>query len=217
MADNTSDPKDLSRLIRKFTHDLGNLLVAVVGNGELLLEEGDLPEEARLALKEMVDGAVQASDLNYEFQRRFSGMGNAPKSVSETGGRAVLVVDDQEVVRSLGQTILGKEGYQVITASSALEAIAQFERHKDQLLCVLLDLTLPDASPRELLRRLGSARPQVALYAMSANPHEEAEDLQRAVDAVLQKPFFAEDLVNLVKSGRTSSEAERENREMAHT
>ena len=67
----------------------------------------------------------------------------------------ILVVDDEEDLRSLLEVNLAREGFEVVTAASGSEALAQVEAHHPQL--VVLDLMLPDLSGTEVCRRIRSS------------------------------------------------------------
>ncbi len=112
---------------------------------------------------------------------------------------AVLVVDDEALIRwSLGQA-LGDAGYSVQFASTAAETRLALLDSGDPLV-VLLDLKLPDASDLSLARHIRAARPDAAVIMMTA--HGTNDDVSQALIAgvlcVVSKPFDVAEVVALV-------------------
>lgn len=64
----------------------------------------------------------------------------------------ILVVDDEDDLRGLLELNLVREGFEVVTAASGLEALEQMEKHRPRL--VVLDLMLPDLQGTEVCRRI---------------------------------------------------------------
>ena len=59
------------------------------------------------------------------------------------GRGLVLVVEDEPLMRELAEIMLQHIGYEVITAADGVEAREVFQQHKDEIRCVLCDLTMP--------------------------------------------------------------------------
>jgi UDP-3-O-[3-hydroxymyristoyl] N-acetylglucosamine deacetylase len=101
----------------------------------------------------------------------------------------VLVVDDEERIRSSLRAILSDEGYRVLDtdiASQALEIVAN-----DQPSLVLLDVWMPEIDGIELLRQIKNSRPQLPVIMISGHAN-----IQNAVAATrlgasdfIEKPF----------------------------
>lgn len=60
-----------------------------------------------------------------------------------TGNEIVLLVDHEDLILSVGEQLLRKLGYQVLTARSGLQAIDIFEKNRDQIHLIILDLVMP--------------------------------------------------------------------------
>ena len=111
---------------------------------------------------------------------------------------AILVVDDEEAIRSALKRFLLGQGYEVVTAATGAEAVQAVQRHK--LACVLLDVRLPDASGVDLVRWIrsyeqGQERFTVVI-ALTRAPEEYPVDMARAVgfDAYFTRPPTTDDL-----------------------
>ncbi len=113
---------------------------------------------------------------------------------------AVLIVDDESLIRwSIAQS-LEAEGFPVVEAASAREALACLDR-RDDIGVVLLDLKLPDSSDLGLLRLLRHHAPNWRIVLMTA--HGTSEVLEEAVRAgafrAVGKPFDMNDMVGIVR------------------
>jgi two-component system cell cycle sensor histidine kinase/response regulator CckA len=109
---------------------------------------------------------------------------------------AILVVDDEPLVRTMARTILADHGYMVLTASSAEEALTLLSRSDPPVDVLLTDLVMPGLSGRELMERVRQSWPRVKLlcmsgYVMPADKQPEA--------GYLQKPFTSAELVARVR------------------
>jgi DNA-binding NtrC family response regulator len=112
----------------------------------------------------------------------------------------ILVVDDENLIRwSLAES-LEAEGFTVLEAGSAREALACLDQHHD-VGVVLLDLKLPDSSDLTLLHRLRLLAPASRVILMTA--HGTAEILEEAIRAgafrAVGKPFDMADMVAIVR------------------
>ncbi len=70
----------------------------------------------------------------------------------------VLLVEDEETLRRLGERLLRASGYTVISAADGLEAIAAAERYGKPVDLLLTDVLMPGMNGRELARRLADAK-----------------------------------------------------------
>jgi DNA-binding NtrC family response regulator len=119
---------------------------------------------------------------------------------------AVLVVDDEVLIRWSLSERLAEEGYPVRQASSGAEAISVLSMLVDQPTIVLLDLRLPDVNDLTLFRRIRSLRPDVPVILMTA--HGSAEQAQEAMAEgafrFVGKPFEMAEIAALVGEARAS-------------
>jgi two-component system cell cycle sensor histidine kinase/response regulator CckA len=113
----------------------------------------------------------------------------------------VLLVDDEEAVRSIAATVLEIHGAGALTAASGDEALALLRTHGEKISLVLLDLTMPGINGEETLRRmrmLGARQPVILMSGYS-----EIETMQHSanlgVAGFIQKPFEVETLLAKTK------------------
>ncbi|HET8532965.1 MAG TPA: response regulator [Methylomirabilota bacterium] len=119
----------------------------------------------------------------------------------------VLVVEDEEEVRSLTRDVLEMHGYAVLEALDSADALRLGETHPGRLDLLITDVVMPRMSGPELARRLRARRPELRVLCMSGYP----EGAQRGVtadagtwNAWLQKPFSPDGLIAKVRECLTS-------------
>ncbi len=117
------------------------------------------------------------------------------------GTETILVVEDEKLLLRLISRILARQGYRVIEASSAGEAILASERYEDSIDMMLTDVIMPQMSGVELGERLLAAHPGMKVlymsgYTDSAIVHHEL--LNEGV-MFIQKPFSAEKIALKVR------------------
>jgi len=111
-------------------------------------------------------------------------------------GGTVLLVDDEETVRAVGEKMLQALGLTVITAVDGRDAVELFRKHADEIAAVLLDLTMPHMDGEETLRELRRIRPMVRVLLSSGyNEHEvEQRFAGKGLAGFVQKPYALSDL-----------------------
>ncbi len=122
----------------------------------------------------------------------------SPFSAESEAGPLVLVIDDNDEVRSLIERILIHAGYRVKAVASGGEALELIERDSE-IACALVDLTLADANGYDLCRRIAVRDARIPLALISGYPVDASHLGEMPVVATLQKPFRAEALLELVQ------------------
>jgi signal transduction histidine kinase len=107
----------------------------------------------------------------------------------------VLVVDDDDAVRSTVTTILARNGLEVVAAASGAEAIAIVSARAAELDLVLLDVTMPGMDGATTLRALREIRSDVPVVLMSGYTEGLAGRLEGEPVDFIQKPFSANELL----------------------
>src|SRR6266571_2591092 len=126
----------------------------------------------------------------------------APQGKATAGGsETILVVEDEEAVRSLSRRALEASGYTVLAAADGPDAVRRLERYGGPIHLVLTDVIMPGMNGRELAQRLVQRRPGLRVLYMSGYPGD-AIVHRGALEpgtAFLQKPFMPEDLARKVR------------------
>jgi CheY-like chemotaxis protein len=106
-------------------------------------------------------------------------------------GATVLVVDDDEMVRNMSATMLRHLGFSVIEAKDGIEAVEIFRQHKDEIRCVLSDLTMPRMDGWETLAAMRELSPGIPVILSSG--YDEAQVMAgkhtEHPNAFLGKPY----------------------------
>src|SRR5689334_10356970 len=104
---------------------------------------------------------------------------------------SVLVVDDESSVLRVLEVTLQRQGLRVYTARGGREALAVFEKHRDEIGVVLLDVQMRGMDGPQTLAALRELDPEVRCCFMSgyAAGHSVEELRTMAVAFVFEKPF----------------------------
>jgi signal transduction histidine kinase len=122
------------------------------------------------------------------------------QELRHNGGGVVLVVDDQEQIRSFTKMALERVGYEVITAADGREGVEMFGKHKDSLRVVLLDMTMPVMEGKAAFKEMAQINDSVPVILMSGY-HEQDVTNQfagRGLAGFIQKPFQIYELLKTV-------------------
>jgi two-component system KDP operon response regulator KdpE len=133
----------------------------------------------------------------------------------------ILLVEDEELNRTLVRAVLTRAGNEAVRAAEVLEAptlaAAREKLGTADVDVVLLDMNLPDGNGLTLAGEIAAAqpaseraRPAVIAVTASVLPQERAAALAAGCDGFLDKPYAAADLVSVVAehlAGRAPSVA----------
>ncbi len=118
-------------------------------------------------------------------------------------GGTVLLIDDEEMVRNMAAEMLRLLGFTTLQAKDGIEAVELFRRHKDEIRCVLCDLTMPRMDRWETLAALRKITPGIP--AILSSGYDEAQvmtgDHPEWPQAFMGKPYLFEELRGVL--GRT--------------
>ncbi len=116
--------------------------------------------------------------------------------------QTILLVEDEEMLRELGVSILESEGFRVLAAKDGVEAVALFETHCDEIGLVVCDLGLPRLGGREAFLKMKESRPGVRAIVASGylEPAIRSEMLKAGVIDTIQKPYDFNDLLAKIRS-----------------
>jgi signal transduction histidine kinase/CheY-like chemotaxis protein len=122
--------------------------------------------------------------------------GAPPAAAAWQHSGTVLVVDDEECVRTVTEYVLATFGFDTVPAADGEAALAAFAAKPDRFVFVLLDLILPGISGRKVLDRLREIRPDVPVLLVSGYSENDSASPFAAdgVTAFLQKPYTRETL-----------------------
>jgi CheY-like chemotaxis protein len=117
-------------------------------------------------------------------------------------GATILVVEDEDTLRFSVSKILGKKGFSVVEAGDGSVAIDFLRSHKGDIDIILLDMTIPGASSRDVLAEAQRLRPATKVILTSAYSREmvTASVDTPQIKGFIRKPFRLDDLVGLLRN-----------------
>src|SRR5258706_7909952 len=117
------------------------------------------------------------------------------------GAETILVVEDDESVRSLVKEVLAGSGYQVLEAASGAAALSICARHESPIHLLLTDVVMPEMSGRELSDLLTRIRTGMKVLFMSGYPDESIvhHGVLDEKKEFIQKPFASDILARKVR------------------
>jgi two-component system, cell cycle sensor histidine kinase and response regulator CckA len=121
--------------------------------------------------------------------------------LSQGSGELVLVVDDEPAVRRLAETILSRNGYRTVLAADGREGLSLYEQHRGEIKLIVSDLMMPQMDGPSFIRALREQQSDVkAIIITGLGEEGRIGDARSAgVDAILNKPFTAEQLLTQMK------------------
>ena len=133
--------------------------------------------------------------------------GFAPQAAPGHG--TVLLVDDDETIRSFAGAALAAAGYAVVTATDGEDALLKLRRDPLHFDAVLLDLTMPKLDGEDTLMALRMLAPNLPVVLTSGHAEETVAQrfVGRGVADFLPKPFVGEMLVTSINAAIARSRA----------
>lgn len=116
-------------------------------------------------------------------------------------GKTILVVDDEQFLLEMIRSTLESFGYQVISTNDGKDALGEFERKRERISAVLVDMMMPGMDGGAVIRELRKSNPTLPIVACSGlhARGRENEAIQAGANAFLSKPFSDEQLVETLQ------------------
>ncbi len=124
------------------------------------------------------------------------------QSSGQGGTQTILFVDDEEVLRSLGQRALERFGYRVLLAADGIEAVRLFREHVNEIDLVILDLSMPRKGGEDAYQEMRNIRTDLRIL-LCCGYNEAIANTKIAGDNVvgfLPKPWGIDTLADTVQS-----------------
>ena len=126
-------------------------------------------------------------------------------------GATVLIVDDEEGLRSLMAEALDAAGARVLQAVDGEDGIEQFVGHRDEIDVVVLDLTMPKLNGDEVFRQIKASRATAHVILCSGYTEEDVghQFVGQGLAGFIEKPFTPSVLINKIRGLLVKDEAEK--------
>jgi PAS domain S-box-containing protein len=113
------------------------------------------------------------------------------------GSGLVLVIDDDDIVRTVAQRVFERAGFTVQTAASGQQGLEFFRQHAVEIRLVLLDMTMPGLSGEQTIHELQALRSDVKILVSSGFSEDEAQNrlADNGVASFIKKPWRGAELL----------------------
>jgi len=125
-----------------------------------------------------------------------------PKETWKAVGN-VLVVDDQENVRAVSQTMLERSGFEVEACDSAQAALEIIREHPDYFSVIVTDHNMPEMTGLDLMKEMAKEKPDLPFILVSGYSPDKMSDVMQeynALKAVIKKPIDSAELTKAVQN-----------------
>ncbi|HPA45462.1 MAG TPA: response regulator [bacterium] len=117
------------------------------------------------------------------------------------GDETILLVDDEELIRNLGQSILEGKGYTVLLASDGNEGLRIYHRERKRIDLTILDLSMPFLSGQEVLEQILAVDPNARViissgYSENGHVHPPSKS---GIVGYVAKPYRPDQLAEIVR------------------
>ncbi len=128
-----------------------------------------------------------------------------PLSELRGEGQRVLLVEDEDSVRDLAQTILTSYGYEVVEARSCEEALERFHEAADSFDLLFSDVVLPDRDGLSLAEEIAGHRPDLPIVLTSGYTDDQSRWplIREKAYPFLEKPYSVDGLLGVIKRAVT--------------
>lgn len=112
----------------------------------------------------------------------------------ESGTERILLVEDEDSLRTIVSDELQRCGYSVVTARDGKDAIDVYRSEGESIDCILLDIGLPKISGKDVLEHIRAGNPNVPVIIISGfvNTAQREELAHMGAQAVIEKPYKIE-------------------------
>jgi PAS domain S-box-containing protein len=124
-----------------------------------------------------------------------------PANAIERGSETILLVEDEEEVRTVARRVLAEAGYTVLEAANAVEAVEVFDRSRGAVAMLVSDVVMPGLNGHELSQMLRLRSPRLRTLFVSGYSFDARGDSSGFDDvSFLAKPYDPTDLARRIRS-----------------
>ncbi|MDY7031238.1 MAG: ATP-binding protein [Thermodesulfobacteriota bacterium] len=119
-----------------------------------------------------------------------------------TGNERILFVDDETALVDISQQMLGRFGYEVVTDTSSVEALAIFQADPYKFDLVITDMTMPKMTGAELAKRIMEIRPDMPIILCTGFSEIISEERAKGIGIreFVMKPMIGREMAKLIRN-----------------
>jgi PAS domain S-box-containing protein len=123
----------------------------------------------------------------------------------------VLIADDEKYIRDLTTKMLNISGYKVYLARNGKEAINLFTEKRDEISCILMDLTMPELDGREAFTEIRKLDAEIPVIITSGYCEFDivSKFSDEKISGFLQKPYNLEDIISAIEAAVSPDDPEQ--------
>lgn len=120
---------------------------------------------------------------------------------AERGQETILVIDDEEIIRTMLQDLLESLGYTVLLATDGEDALKIYQDRRDEIDLVIIDMIMPKMDGKETYLKLKKINPGIKAILSSGFSEDTVvqEILYAGVDSFIHKPFTVTELSKKIR------------------
>ncbi len=121
--------------------------------------------------------------------------------MEKEGTETILLVDDEEFIRTIAKEILESKGYQMMEASHGQEALDIYRARGTEIDLVILDMAMPVMSGRDAFAKLREQDMNVkVILATGYSKETDLKDLMNlGIKGFIEKPYRVDDLAAMIR------------------
>lgn len=200
------------RLADDVIHEITAPVSDILAHTTALMEDYIGHDDLRHRLEAISDNVVLIRDAIRHAARPAGGILGAKPKVAQADpvllGKSILVIDDEEIIRTAVHDVLTKFGGQVEIAREGAEAMAMIRQRTYDL--VISDIKMPNCDGYQIFSAVKDSRPQCPVIFMTGFGYDPSHSIIRArqegLAAVLYKPFKVDQLLSDVRGALSNSD-----------
>jgi CheY-like chemotaxis protein len=117
------------------------------------------------------------------------------------GEGGVLLVDDEDQIRQMGERVLQRAGYRVYLAANGKDALQTYRAVWEEVDVVILDVVMPEMDGRACFERIREVNPEAKILVMTGYTSDGSvrEFLSKGAVGIVEKPFEIQELTEAVR------------------
>ncbi|HOW70375.1 MAG TPA: response regulator [Phycisphaerae bacterium] len=199
------------RLADNVSAEIAGPLGDILADATTLTEDYIGHDDLRHRLQGIIDNVARIREcikqVTKPVQSILEAKGAPPEKDPVLAGKTVLVIDDEEIIRTTVRDVLARSGCDVELAAEGKEAMAMINQRFYDL--VISDIRMPNASGYEIFRLVKENKPHCPVMFMTGFGYDPSHSIIRATPeglaAVLYKPFKVNELLEAVRSAISSA------------